>query len=399
MANIEFLMPRLGADMTEAKLVAWKVKPGESIERGAVIAEVDTAKGVIDVECFLPGNVAELVAQAGVTYPVGAVLARITTSESVETALPVGETPRKLSVESRRESTGQPNDKPAGGRADGDAVESATTRPKITPLARRRAGELGIALDKLAGTGPSGEITVRDIEPAGAGSEPIEDAERSRQRMREAIALAMERSNREIPHYYLATSVEMRRAEDWLREENANRPLTRRLLPVVLTLKAVALSLREVPELNGFWEQGRFRPATGVHVGFAISMRGGGLVTPAIHDVDEKSLDELMASVAELIPRARAGKLRSSELTDAGITLTSLGELGVDAVWGVIYPPQVAIVGAGRSVLRPWVVEGQVIPLPVMELTLAGDHRASDGLTGGRLLNGIRRRLQDPIAL
>lgn len=267
-------------------------------------------------------------------------------------------------------------------------------------------------LEQLVGSGAAGEITALDVERAasdtvqaeapGARSGEIggrEEAERSRRRMREAIAAAMARSNREIPHYYLATSVEMQRAEVWLRQENEHRPVSQRLLPVVLTLKAMGLALREVPELNGFWEEGGFRQASGIHIGFAIAMRGGGLVTPAIHDVDQLTLDQLMTSVSELIPRARAGKLRSSELTDAGITLTSLGELGVDSVWGVIYPPQVAIVGAGRTKLQPWVSEGKVVISPVMELTLAGDHRASDGLTGGRLLNSVQQHLQSPESL
>lgn len=215
--------------------------------------------------------------------------------------------------------------------------------------------------------------------------------------MRQAIAAAMGRSKREIPH--LATTIDFAAAQAWLDAYNAERDPAERLLPATLLLKASAKALVEVPQLNGFWEHDAFKAGPGIHLGWAIALRGGGLVAPAIHDAERKTLPELMAALRDLVQRARTGGLRSSELTDPTITITSLGDRGAESVLGVIYPPQVAIVGFGRVVVRPWVVDGAVVPRPVVTVTLAADHRASDGHVGGLLLAAIDRALQSPETL
>jgi len=217
--------------------------------------------------------------------------------------------------------------------------------------------------------------------------------------MRQTIAAAMTRSKREIPHYYLSTTIDMHRAMTWLAEENLKRPVTERLLYGVLLLKAVALGLREVPELNAVWDGNRAAPSEAIHVGVAIALRQGGLIAPALHDTDRQSLGELMGKFRDLVNRARAGSLRSSELADPTITVTSLGEQGVEAVYPIIYPPQVAIVGFGKVVERPWVVEGRVVARPVITATLSGDHRVSDGHRGGLFLAAVDRLLQEPSKL
>ena len=214
--------------------------------------------------------------------------------------------------------------------------------------------------------------------------------------MRQAISAAMGRSKREIPHYYLGSTLDFSAAQLWLDDYNARREPTERLLAATLLLKATARALVEVPQLNGFYEDGAFRAGAGVHIGWAIALRGGGLVAPAIRHVDRLTPGELMAALRDLVQRARTGGLRSSELTDPTITVTSLGERGAESVLGVIYPPQVAIVGFGRVVLRPWVVDGQVVARPLVAATLAADHRSSDGHVGGQLLAAIDRALQSP---
>jgi pyruvate dehydrogenase E2 component (dihydrolipoamide acetyltransferase) len=217
--------------------------------------------------------------------------------------------------------------------------------------------------------------------------------------MRQAIAAAMSRSKREIPHYYLSESIDFTAASEWLEDWNRDRPPEQRVLGAVLLLKATAVALKEFPQLNGFFESGGFRPGPGIHAGWAIALRGGGLVAPAIHDADQKTLPELMDAMRDLVQRARAGGLRSSELTDPTITITSLGDRGAESVLGVIYPPQVAIVGFGRVVPRPWVVDGQTAVRQIVSATLAGDHRVSDGHLGGQLLAAIGRALQSPATL
>ena len=214
--------------------------------------------------------------------------------------------------------------------------------------------------------------------------------------MRQAIAAAMSRSNREIPHYYLETAIDMSAALRWLEGENLKRSIKDRILPAVLLLKAVAQALAEVPELNGFWIDNRHQVRESVNIGFAISLRQGGLIAPAIHNVDLLSLDELMAATRDLISRTRSGHLRSSEMTDATITVTNLGDLGVNTVYGVIYPPQVALVGFGRISERPWAENGLLGVRRVVTATLSADHRATDGHRGSLFLEALNRHLQNP---
>jgi pyruvate dehydrogenase E2 component (dihydrolipoamide acetyltransferase) len=217
--------------------------------------------------------------------------------------------------------------------------------------------------------------------------------------MRQTIAAAMARSKREIPHYYLSTIIDMGRAMTWLKEENLKRAVTDRLLYGVLLIRAVALALQRVPELNALWKDNAVIQKPDIHIGVAVSLRQGGLIAPAIHDTDKRSLSDLMSNLQDVVKRARAGTLRSSELSDPTITVTNLGEQGVETVFGVIYPPQVALVGFGKVVERPWVVEGQVVSRPVVTATLSADHRVTDGHRGGLFLATIDRLLQEPSQL
>jgi len=269
------------------------------------------------------------------------------------------------------------------------------------PAPRRLASERGIALAGLGGSGPGGAILYADVERAAAGavSGPAPTKRLDLKEMRRAIAAAMARSKREIPHYYLSTTVDLTSAFAWLEAANATRSPTQRLLLAALLLKAVARALGEAPEFNGFFTAAGFQPGSGIHIGTAIAIRGGGLVAPAIRDADKLSLDELMARLRDLVTRARSGALRSSELSDPTITVTNLGERGVETVFGVIYPPQVSLVGFGIPVERPWAVAGEVVARRVLTATLAADHRASDGHRGALFLADIDRRLQSPETL
>jgi len=381
---IRFELPSLGADMDEGTLLRWHVQPGDSVKRGQVVAVVDTSKAAVDLESWQEGVVAQLLVQPGQKVPVGTVLA---------TLLDPGE----LAGEA---TTPAPAPEPA-------AASGATPRRLVSPAARKRAQELAVAADNVTGTGAQGSVTLADIEAAArsreAGLSKTEHAaslaDRS-QGMRKAIAAAMSRSKREIPHYYLSEPIPMARALAWLQQHNERVPLAERMLPGVLMLKAVALALHRTPELNGFYRDGTFVPAAAVHAGVAISLRGGGLVAPAIHDVDSKSLDELKHDLNNLVKRARSGSLRSSEMSDPTITVTNLGDQGVEAVFGVIYPPQVALVGLGRIATRAWTQEdGAIRPLPIVCATLAADHRASDGHRGALFLAELRERLQQPQSL
>ncbi|BBY20259.1 hypothetical protein MSTO_04640 [Mycobacterium stomatepiae] len=267
------------------------------------------------------------------------------------------------------------------------------------------AQSLGVDIESVSGTGPQDAVTISDVEHAAASKpakQPIAQpaakptaADRSTQ-MRKSIAAAMSRSKREIPHYYLAEEIMLEKSLSWLTTRNAQRSIDERVLPAVLLLKAVGVAAQRFGEFNGFWREDGFEPAAGVHVGVGISLRGGGLVAPAIHDVPEKKLDELMDDLTDLVARARSFSLRSSEMSDPTITVTNLGDQGVDTVFGVIYPPQVAIVGFGQPAERVCVIDRGIRVVSTVQATLAADHRASDGHRGALFLTAINDLLQQP---
>jgi pyruvate dehydrogenase E2 component (dihydrolipoamide acetyltransferase) len=380
-------MPSLGADMEAGTLVEWQIQPGQEVKRGQVVAVVETQKGAVDVEIWDDGTVEQLIVQRGQKVPVGAVLALLRAPGEAPGAAPIATTAPVSAAPA-----------PAAAAPAVSAPPAGALRHKISPSARRLAEELGVDPATVQPAAADGVITRDDIERAAqsrksAAPKPTADWHIQ---MRAAIAAAMSKSKREIPHYYLATEIDVTAAMDWLAQENLRRDVSTRLLAAVPLMKAVALALREAPELNGFWTGGAFQPAAAVHLGMAIAMRGGGLVAPAIHDADRKSLDQLMAELRDLIDRVRGGRLKSSEMADPTVTLTSLGDQGVETVYGVIYPPQVAIIGLGKITERPRAEQEKIVARKVLTATLAADHRASDGHRGALFLAALDRLLQQP---
>ncbi len=433
---IDFRLPSLGADMDEAMLVGWLVAPGDHVSRGDVIAEVETDKGVMEVECWDEGIVEQLLVEPSSTkLPVGTPLARLraidqpASAETVQIQEPAAvgsgagaETrvspplhvthPVSPPVRHIAHQLGVDVDSvgPTGpeGTVTRDDVKRAAGRRRVSPRARRLAMEEGIDLSLVAPTGPSGMIVVADLESAPttaatpqregpvASAEPEIPADDPAAAMRRAIARSMARSNREIPQYSLVTQVDMKRVLDWLDDANARRPVTARILPVALVAKAAALALREVPELNGQFVEGHFEQSGDIHLGMAISLRTGGLVAPAIRNADTLTLDELMSALDDLVRRARSWKLRTSEMASATATLTNLGERGVRTAFPIVIPPQVAIVGLGRVMERPVAIDGMLAVRPTVDATLVADHRVSDGHRGGLFLAALDQLLQEP---
>ena len=400
---IEFKLPSLGADMDQGKLVEWKVKPGDAVTKGSIVAVVDTSKSAIDVESWHEGTVYELVTQPDETIPVGTVMALLLeageTPEAAEAWKRAHAAPATAATESMAAPAAAVTSPPgASVTAESDtrarvSPAAAPVRTRATPAARKRAAELRVDLASLAGSGPDGAITIEDVEKCSqAAPAPVNRMTK----MRKTIGAAMARSKREIPHYYLASDIPLARATEWLASYNAQRNVTERVLMAALLLKAVAIALKHHPNLNGFYRDGHFQPASAVHPGVAISLRQGGLIAPALHDCDSRGLDDLMRGLADLVRRARAFTLRSSEFSDPTITVTNLGDGGADLVHGVIYPPQVAILGFGGIRERPWIVDGVVRAQPMVTATLAADHRVTDGHTGALFLADLSRLLQTP---
>jgi len=438
----EFRMPALGADMEEGTLVEWMIKPGDVVHKGQLVAAVDTDKSVIDVETFEEGVVTELLAQEGDRLPVGAPLAEIvpTPSSGVQAPAPAGSRPRvsppvrqfahragidladvhgsgeggAITHADVEHAIGAPPhaESPEPEAAAAPAHAPAAPPPRSSPRARRLAAERGIDLATLTGTGPGGAITEADVgRGEGGGTAPSTAAPPAHPRtppetpgkraagLRRTVGALMARSKKTIPHYYLTSTVDLRAATAWLEATNASRPIAGRLVPAALLLRATSIAARETPEMNGYFTDGRFVPSPRVHLGVVVSLRTGGIIAPAILDADELPVDALMERFRDLVARARAGRLQRAEMTEATITVTNLGDLGVDSVLGVIYPPQVALVGFGRVAEQPWAHDGMVGVRPAVTATLSADHRVSDGMRGARFLSRIDELLQSPGAL
>lgn len=433
----EFRLPMLGADLDVATLVEWHVQPGGRVHRGDVVAVVETEKGAIDIEIFEDAVFEELLVQPGTKINVGTVLARL------------GGAPAKSGS-----IGGAPGAEPAPPPVApaAPAMTGPDGRMRISPVARRFAAQAGLDLATVQGTGPDGAISLEDVEraihaltqaarsvpsaapapaaeraptttttaaappptsatvspattppatPGAPAAAPAVPSAAPQERLpaqpaREVISAAMSRAKREIPHYYLWLTMDCTAASDWLAAYNARVAVTERLLFPALVLRAIAITAMERQGFNGYFRDGRFEAAEDVHLGVAIARHGGGLVAPALLDAGSRPLPALMQEFRDLVTRARAGRLRSRELSAATITVTSLGDIGVDGVLPIIYPPQVAIVGVGQIALRPWVVDGRVVPRSTVTLSLGADHRVTDGRAGAQFLADIQAALQAP---
>ena len=393
-------MPSLGADMTEGTLLEWLVKPGDPVHRGDIVAVVDTTKSAVEVECFDDGVVESLVVEPGTKVPVGTVLATLEGPDGAP-AEPAEDTgPAAAAVPTAAASPPPPPSHP-------HHLHHGGGPGRISPLARRLADELGVDLATVHGTGLHGVIRAEDVRAAAeahpaAEAQPASppavghDTQARALDMRHSIAALMTRSNTEIPHYHLTLTVDLHRTLEWIRERNVGLTMSERLVPAAALMRATALAATEVPELNGHWVDDAFRPSEHVDLGLILSLRTGGLLVPRIGAAEGLGAVAMMARVRDLTRRARGGRLRGSDLEPPSLTVSNLGDQGVESVAGVIYPPQVALVGFGAVSERPWAVDGMLGVRPLVTVTLAADHRATDGAIGSRFLKALDRALQDP---
>lgn len=413
------VMPSFGADMAKGMVVQWHVKPGDEVKKGDIIASIETMKGLIDMEVFDDGQIDSLLVDEGLEVSVGEAIARMRLSD---------ETPSPDSADEKP----SPGDK-HGQVAPPDTVSPplspiteqvvdinvkrpaplvSTAIPKISPAARMRAQQLGIDWQQLGpGQGPDGAIVLADIDeldgtdaktaagspsllsgPASSAAKP----DQARQHMRQAIASVVSLSNQEIPHYYLELDICLDAAKQWLSDYNINLTADKRIITNALIYCAIARALTQFADFNGFYRQGVFEPLEQVHLGNAISLRQGGLVVAAIHDAHLLNPQEMMTKLKDQVVRAREGGLRMSEMQDATVTVSNLGDRGCDRMQSIIFPPQVAIIAIGRERKVPWVHEQQLRIANIVSLSLAADHRVSDGHAGARLLNKINQLLQQP---
>ncbi len=396
-----FELPSLGSDMDFGSVVEWFVAPGDQLKRGDVVARVSTEKSDIDIEIWHAGTVVDLIVDLDDEVPVGAPLLSYhpsvpASSKPVRNDPVRGTSARKLPL-----PTSEPS---APVRVAGSAAELVeTVQPasvRASPLARSLALERNLDLSEVAGSGPNGAVLVRDLHSGpGMGTQtPPRDSKAGDRAttMRRAIAERMARANRDIPHYHLETDIDMARSLVWLADYNESHPITERILPAALFVRATALAAAQHPDCNGFWLDEAFEPADSVDVAVAVSLRQGGLVTPVIAGADRLSLGETMLALKERAMAARSGSLRSSWMIDASITVSNLGDLGALRMHGVIFPPQVALVGIGRIHSQAWAIDDTVLPRPVVTVSFAGDHRATDGAVGSLFLSTLANYLEHP---
>lgn len=422
----EFTMPSLGADMESAVLMEWRVKEGDHVTKGQVVAEVETSKGVIEIEVFEEGVVEELLVEPDTECTPGTPLAIIRSEgedkdegenedkeEDKEEDQEVSpsktpsqsEAPQPSLPENKKDKSDKEEDETKGKQEEEKEKFSHQERIKASPAARKKASQKGIDLADVA-AGTKGVVQLKELDETPRNKEKKQSKEKEEEKekekkddkdgMRQAIAKAMSRSNAEIPHYYLSMAINMTPALKWLEELNSEHSIQERILPAALLIRATVKALQEVPQLNGYWRDNTHQLKEEINPGIAISLRKGGLITPALIDAQEMDLKETMQALGELISRTRTGKLRGSEMTQQSITITNLGDLGVERVYGVIYPPQLAIIGFGRISDAPW-AEGDTLSVrKVIQATISGDHRATDGHTGALFLNKLDQLLQNP---
>ncbi|MFT7598016.1 MAG: pyruvate dehydrogenase E2 component (dihydrolipoamide acetyltransferase) [Acidimicrobiales bacterium] len=414
-----FELPSLGADMETGTVLEWYVQPGDRVERGSLVALVSTEKADVDVEIWQAGVVAEFLVDVGQEIPIGTPLLRLG-EPAVDSRT---DSDSRTDFDARTDAVGSSQSTPIAHVVQTATETETKTAPAIlapaavrtlagrdvgrvraSPRARAVAEQQGIDLTAVAGTGPGGAVLERDLtqlavasKPAGATQAESASslaADDRRAAMRRVIADRMAKANAEIPHYHLDLDVDMGQAMAWLEAHNEKLDLSERVLPAALLLQATAVASVAVPELNGNWGDGAFRPVEGSDVAVVVSLRGGGLVTPKIADVADRSTDDVMGALKEVVAGARRGALRSSWMSPAGITVTNLGDRGADRVHGVIFPPQVGLVGFGGIRSQPWVIEGEIVVRPVVTVSLTADHRATDAAIGSRFLRTLAKHLQ-----
>lgn len=401
-ALIDITMPALGADMSEGTLLEWQVKPGDSVEKGATLAVIETSKGAIDMESYHSGIISELLVEPGTKLPVGSVMGHMISDSVIESQIhePVTAIPEVSTAASTIEQTEQ-TVKQAESTSTSPTLNHEEQRQYASPIARKTAKLSNISLATITGSGPHGAVLLRDLNEKNSSqvNETTSKTDLSSPEMspmRKAISDAMSRSKKEIPHYYLALDINLTKVQQWLTEQNRQKEPEQRLLLPAILLTAIARKLTGFPDLNGFYQDEHFTPSSDINIGNTISLREGGLVIPAILNADQLTLEQTMEALRDLAERSRYGRLRSSEISSGTITVTSIGERGADSITGVIYPPQVAIIGLGRLRQIPIVNDGHIEIGDVMTVTLAADHRVTDGITGARFLNALSKQLQHP---
>lgn len=405
----EIVMPKLSDTMTEGQLSTWRKSVGERIERGDIIAEVETDKAVMDLEAFASGVLLEQRVSAGELVQVGRVIGLIGEASEAPALQPAMISPTSATGTSAPPLVPATEDSPAipesGAAAAPPFERSYAGKSQAAPIVRRRAAELGIDLDLVQGSGPSGRIMLEDLDrmaPAaatavGQGAAMPSAAPESRplSRMRSAIARTTTSSWQTIPHFYLSRDFDMGSAEQLTAEL---KRAGKRVSLNVLVMAAVAAALVRFPALNTGYAGDGIVQYRQVNLAFAVALDDG-LQAPVIREAETKNLQGLASAVAELAEKARRGTLAPADISGGSFAVSNLGMYDIDAMSSIIMPGQAGILALGTVTDRPVIRNGRIEAARVMTATLSCDHRIVDGAAAARFLNEIKRLLEHPAEL
>ena len=397
------VMPQMGYDMREGTVVRWYKQEGETVDRGEVIADIETDKATVEFEAYTGGVLGRIVAEAGIAVPVGELIAIIT-----EPGEAVPEVAAAAAPVAAPAPAAAPSPEPAPATAA--PAPSADGEVRASPIARRLARERGIDLGSVTGTGPNGRITERDVEnyqpPAAApapspAATPVPAPADSRielSRMRQTIARVTSDSKTTAPHFYVTAEIDMGKAMQLRRDVNDEADPENRVSVNDLMVKACALALANHPKFNAFFRGDHLEVHGAMNIGIAIALESG-LILPGVSNCESKSLLQIAAATKDLISRANSGTLRNEEYSSTTFSISNMGMFDVESFTAIIYPPHAAILAVGSVKEQPVVRDGQLAVGTMMKATLSTDHRVADGAEAAQFLMEIKRVLENPVSL
>jgi pyruvate dehydrogenase E2 component (dihydrolipoamide acetyltransferase) len=400
----DVIMPSLGFDMTEGLLARWLKNEGDPVVKGQAIAEIETEKATVEIEASVSGILTRIIVQAGETVPVGTLIGVIAeagdevTTVSAPSSSPPAPAP-----------PAPPAFPPPGPVLEaGEGAAPSEARVKASPVARKMAGEAGLDLSHIKGTGPGGRVVERDVQaaiaagsapaPPGVPAGPAPGATVPLNRMRKTIARRMTESKAAAPHFYITVEINMDDAMKMREQLNALAPEGERISVSDLVVAAAARTLARFPALNASYREGNLEMHPQVNIGIAVALEDG-LIPPVLRDADKKPLKRIAAESKALAERARTNKLRSDDLGGGTFTVSNLGMFDVDEFIAIINPPEAAILAVGAVTRRPVAAAGEVRIAPLMKTTLSVDHRVADGAQAGRFMQEFKKLLETPVTL
>jgi len=420
-------MPKLGFDMAEGTLVRWVKKEGENVNKGDVLAEIETDKATVEVESSTSGIVRRLLVEPGSVVPIGDPIAIVgTADEKVEEPEKVSE-PR---VEQKTEAVEQKPKVQESQRTQAAAAPSASLSPapveeaaaraqggpiKASPLAKKIARENNLDLSQIQGTGPSGRVVRKDVETAVASSAhaaeggrtapapafvPVsyEDQVVQPTKLRQAIARRMSESKTSVPHFYVTHEYSLDTLMAMRQQINDYLPDNEKISVNDFIVKATALTLRRFPNLNAALDGTNIVRYGHVNVGVAVTVEGG-LLTVVVRDADQKALRQISAEVKTMAGRAREGKVKPNDIEGSTFSTSNLGMYDVDDFVAIINPPEAAILAIGSARQVPVVENGEIKPGWRMKATISVDHRVSDGAEAAQFMKALAELLENPVRM